>query len=196
MILNNTFYYGEFEYPEGSDITYKGAHQPLTTKEIYEQIQSSRSIVNRGVWGSKNFAFKDIFKCGTCGASITAEEKYKPLKDGGFNRHVYYHCTKKVNVNCPEKYVNEKVLIEQLILFISDNAKDIEVTSDINRKMTRHASIVSTSLEERKVNLSNIEPLTEYARFILNHGTYGEQTQLIEGINSRFVIRNQAISTS
>ncbi len=190
LILNNSFYYGEFEYPEGSGITYKGAHQALTTKEIFEQIQSSRSIVNRGIWGSKHFAFKDIFKCGTCGASITAEEKYKPLKDGGFNRHVYYHCTKKVDTNCPEKYINEKVLIGQLILFISENAKNIEVTSDINRKMTRHTQIVSTSLEDRDINTGTIEPLVEYARFILTHGSYSEQTALIEGINSRFVIRS------
>lgn len=190
LILNNSFYYGEFEYPEGGGITYKGAHQPLTTKEIFEQIQNSRSIPNKAAWGSKHFAFKDIFKCGTCGASITAEEKYKALKDGGFNRHVYYRCTKKVNPNCPERYINEKVLIEQLIQFISSNAKSIEITAEINRRMTRHAQIVNTSLDERSISTDAIEPLAEYARFILLYGSYVEQSQLIEGINSRFVIRD------
>lgn len=193
LMLNNTFYYGEFEYPVGSGITYKGAHTPLTTKEIFEQIQSSRSIAYRGAWGSKNFAFKDIFKCGTCGASITAEEKFKPLRDGGFNRHVYYHCTKKVNPNCPEKYVNEKVLVEQLITFISENAKTIEVTGEITKKMARHANIVSTSLVSRDIEHDTIEPLTEYSRFILTHGSYNEQTKLIKGIKSTFLIQNQMI---
>lgn len=193
LMLNNTFYYGEFEYPEGSGINYKGAHQSLTTKEVFEQIQNSRSIPNKAAWGSKNFAFKDIFKCGTCGASITAEEKFKPLRDGGFNRHVYYHCTKKVNPNCPEKYVNEKVLVEQIITFISENANTIEVTSEIIKKMTRHANIVSTSLVSRDIEHDTVEPLTEYSRFILTHGSYNEQTKLIEGIKSTFLIQNQMI---
>jgi hypothetical protein len=129
------------------------------------------------------------------GASITAEEKLKPLKDGGFNRHVYYHCTKKVNPNCPEKYINEKVLIERLILFISENVKKIEVTTEIKRKIARHAQIVSTSLEDRDINTGTIEPLVENATFILNHGNYNEQTRLIEDINSRFVIRNSYVCT-
>ena len=193
LMLNNTFYYGEFEYPEGSGIHYKGAHQSLTTKEIFEQIQNSRSIPNKAAWGSKNFAFKDIFKCGTCGASITAEEKFKPLRDGGFNRHVYYHCTKKVNPNCPEKYLNEKILVEQLIAFISKNAKTIEVTGEITKKMTRHASIVSNSLASRDIEHDTVEPLTEYSRFILTHGSYNEQSKLIEGIKSTFLIQNQMI---
>lgn len=32
IILKNTFYYGEFEYPRGSGNWYKGKHQPLITK--------------------------------------------------------------------------------------------------------------------------------------------------------------------
>ncbi len=194
LILNNTFYYGEFEYPEGSGITYQGAHRPLITKKIFEQIQATRSIPNKAAWGSKQFAFKDIFKCGTCGASITAEEKFKPLKDGGFNRHVYYHCTKKVNPNCPEKYINEKDLIKQLVQFVSDNAKTIEVDAKIQQKISRHAQIVSTVLTEHK-QPRDIEPLVEYSRFILSQGTYAEKAELIEGIESRFVIRNSQILT-
>ncbi len=194
LILNNTFYYGEFEYPEGSGITYQGAHQSLITKEVFEQVQATRSIPNKAAWGSKQFAFKDIFKCGTCGASITAEEKFKPLKDGGFNRHVYYHCTKKVDVNCPEKYINEKDLIEQLIQFISVNAKTIEVDTKIQQKMSRHALIVSTVLIEHK-QYNDIEPLAEYSRFILTQGGYTEKAELIEGIKSKFVIRDAQIYT-
>lgn len=196
LILNNTFYYGEFEYPEGSGVTYKGAHQPLTTKEIFEQIQNSRSIPNKAVWGSKNFAFKDIFKCGTCGASITAEEKFKPLKGGGFNRHVYYRCTKKVNPNCPEKYLNEKVLVVQLIDFISENTKNIEVTSEITKKMVRHAQIISSSLDNRQLEYDKVEPLTEYSRFVLTYGSYTEQVRLIKGIKNNFLIKNRQISSA
>lgn len=38
-MLNNTFYYGDFEYPDGSGQFYQGAHEPLTTKATFNQIQ-------------------------------------------------------------------------------------------------------------------------------------------------------------
>src|SRR3989344_7712581 len=36
--LNNHFYYGTFEYPEGSGNWYKGAHDPLITKELFDRV--------------------------------------------------------------------------------------------------------------------------------------------------------------
>jgi len=193
LMLNNTFYYGEFEFPEGSGKIYKGSHQPLTTKPIFDQIQQNRSIPSKAAWGTKNFAFKDIFKCGTCGASITAEEKFKVRSDGGFNRHVYYHCTKKVDPNCPERYVNEQDLIAQLINFIAENADNIQVSDEVARKMVHHSEIIEHALDARGVTHDEIDPLNEYARYVLTNGTYQEQGQLIEGIKSKFVIRDQTI---
>ena len=195
LMLNNTFYYGEFEFPEDSGKIYQGSHKPLTTKAIFDQIQNSRSIPNRADWGTKNFAFKDIFKCGSCGASITAEEKFKALLDGSFNRHVYYHCTKKVDPNCQEKYVNEKDLVHQLVNYFAEHADDIKVSDEVARKMVRHAEVVEQSLDKRGIPHEEIDPLTEYGEYILNHGTYSEQTKLIEGIKSMFVIKNQKIQS-
>ena len=34
LILRNTFYYGEFEYPVGSGNWYQGKHTPIITKEL------------------------------------------------------------------------------------------------------------------------------------------------------------------
>lgn len=196
VILNNTFYHGEFEYPEGTGKVYHGAHKPLIPKSLFEQVQASRSIPNRAAWGTKNFAFKDIFKCGTCGASITAEEKFKLRVDGGFNRHVYYHCTKKVDPTCPERFINEIDLNTQLISFIGDNCDTIEVTDELARRMVRHSDIVEHSLDIRGIDHEEINPLTEYARYILTNGTYAEQGKLVEGIKSRFVIRNRSLELS
>src|SRR5437868_3604236 len=87
IILTTTFYYGEFEYPEGSGKWFKGAHKPLISKELYELVQTTRGTY-KGQWGSKVFAFRGLMKCGQCGADITAEEKFKRLKNGEVNRHV------------------------------------------------------------------------------------------------------------
>lgn len=57
-MLINPFYYGEFQYPEGPGSPwYKGAHKPLISKQLFEEIQQSRGV-NKGVWGSKSFAFR------------------------------------------------------------------------------------------------------------------------------------------
>ena len=38
-IFKDTFYYGYYEYPRGSDSWYKGAHEPMVTQEEYERVQ-------------------------------------------------------------------------------------------------------------------------------------------------------------
>lgn len=64
------------------------------------------------------------------------------------------------------------------------------------RKMVRHAEIVEHSLNMRGIDHDEINPLTEYARYVLTNGTYAEQGKLVEGIKSRFVIRNRALELS
>lgn len=197
LMLNNTFYYGEFEYPDGSGKYYKGAHKPLISKALFDQIQRAKIIPNtKTAWGTKQFAFKDIFKYGSCGASITAEEKFKPTKDGGLTRHVYYHCTKQVDRTCPERSINEEELRSQLIEFIKQHEDTIKITNELERKTERHKSIVENALRLHGVANVNIKPLSEYATYTLNYGSYNEQAALIKGINSQFVIRNRRLELS
>jgi hypothetical protein len=193
LMLNNTFYYGEFEYPEGGGTIYKGAHKPLVSKELFDQVQNSRALPNRAAWGSKQFAFKGILQCASCGSEITAEEKFKALKDGGYNRHVYYHCTRKINYDCPEKFVNENDLREQLLSFIAENTEMIEVSNDLARRALRHVEVVEAALDIRGVKYDQLDPMTEYSRYILMKGTYAQQANLVEGIEGKFVIRSQRI---
>ena len=40
-MLNSSFYYGEFEYPKNSGKWYKGNHEALITKELFEQVQKA-----------------------------------------------------------------------------------------------------------------------------------------------------------
>lgn len=39
-LLENTFYYGEFEYPRGAGIWYQGKHEPIITKELFNAVQT------------------------------------------------------------------------------------------------------------------------------------------------------------
>lgn len=196
VILNNQFYYGEFEYPEGSGKVYQGAHQPLVKKALFEQIQDTKLIPMRAAWGTKNFAFKEIFKCGSCGASITAEEKFKHLLDGSINRHVYYRCTRKIDPECSEKFMNEKDLKEQLLSFIAENTESIEITDELARKALSHTEVVEAALQIRGMDYAQLDPMTEYSTYVLMKGSYKEQGALVQGIKSRFVIRDRALEVN
>ncbi len=85
-MLKNSFYYGEFEYPVGSGKWYKGAHEPIISKMIFNRVQRKLDQYthnkSKTKWGSKHFDFKGVFKCAYCGASVIGEEKFKRLKSG------------------------------------------------------------------------------------------------------------------
>lgn len=122
-IFTNPFYYGDFEYPEGSGNWYHGLHKPMITKEEYDKVQFLLGREGKPRPKSHVFAFTGLMKCGECGASITAEEKWKHQKNGNVHHYIYYHCTKRVNANCTQKAINEEELNAQILEFL----KKVEV---------------------------------------------------------------------
>ncbi|OGZ67626.1 MAG: hypothetical protein A3D35_02565 [Candidatus Staskawiczbacteria bacterium RIFCSPHIGHO2_02_FULL_34_9] len=112
IILQNTFYYGRFEY--GGN-WYDGKHEPLITQELFNRAQEQLKrdhIVRSEI---KEFAFTKMITCGHCQSGITADEKYKKLKDGTTVRYLYYGCTRSRNHKCKGGYIREEELIDQLI---------------------------------------------------------------------------------
>lgn len=190
-MLINPFYYGEFQYPEGMDSPwYKGAHKPLVSKELWDEVQQSRGV-NKGVWGSKQFAFRGLLKCGQCGAEVTAQEKIKLLKKTGiYKRFVYYNCTRKIDPNCKEKYINEDLLCELLEPLIEKQVKNICVTPKLQAKIDRHYAVAQNILHQYGVERPPATPLVEYSRYILRSGSETEKTAFANGITNKVTVRN------
>ena len=192
-MLINPFYYGEFQYPEGpGNPWYKGAHKPLVSKELWDEVQQSRGV-NKGVWGSKQFAFRGLITCGRCGAMFTAQEKYKRLKNGDFNRYVYYSCTKRIDPNCHEKYINENDLCLLLQEFVENNHDDIKINDKLRARTEKHYQVIKTLLEhyglEQKLNV----PFIEYSRYVLTRGTEAERTAYTSGFITKLFISDGAV---
>lgn len=102
--LTNPIYYGDFLF-RGE--LYKGSHEPLISKDLWDQVQSVLKI--RGTHKTKiqkhNWAFQGLIRCGHCDSALTAEIKKK--------KYVYYHCTGGKGP-CPEqKYVREEEIARQ-----------------------------------------------------------------------------------
>lgn len=195
-MLVNPFYYGEFQYPEGPDARwYKGAHKPLISRELWDEVQQTRGT-NKGVWGSKQFAFRGLINCGQCGATFTAQEKFKKLKNGEYNRHVYYSCTKRIDPNCQEKYINEDKLRVLLQEFVEDKYNDIKINDKLRAKTEKHYQVTKTLLEHYKLDQKLEIPIIEYSRYILTRGTEVERTSYANGFVTKLLITNGDLSIS
>ncbi len=102
-ILRNRIYTGDFDY---NGVTYAGSHEPLVSREVWEQVQEildgREEKKHRKV--THDFAYSGLIQCGHCGCSLVGE-----VKKG---RYVYYHCT-GYRGKCPERYTREEVLEQQ-----------------------------------------------------------------------------------
>ena len=92
-MLHNPFYYGCYEYPQGSGNWYQGNHEPMIDQIEYEKIQLM--LGRRGTTRPKKYSFKynGATQCGYCGAAVIGEHKVKKCKNGNTHFYIYYHCT-------------------------------------------------------------------------------------------------------
>lgn len=192
-ILANTFYYGRFEFPQGSGIWYDGAHEPIITKELFELARSSiKSQVIKSY--GKEFAFTRMIKCGVCGSGITADEKFKKLLNGGVNRHVYYRCTKAKDRGCKNPALNETELIESLLDMVDTlNINKVKLTAKLDVEIQKFKKLQAMFLGKKKTE--KIEPidLKDYTKFVLKEGSPLEQRSVLECVSSELVLKNKII---
>lgn len=114
-LLQTPFFYGSFEYPVKSGKWYVGKHEPLITRELYDQVQEQLKR-DRIVREPHEFAFSRVIQCGLCGSSICGEEKIKKLKKtGGTARYIYYGCNRSKDRDCHGGYIQEEELVSQIV---------------------------------------------------------------------------------
>lgn len=194
-ILRMSFYYGVFEYPVGSGDWYTGKHTPLITKELFDLVQTKIQVEKKKAYG-REFAFTRILHCAYCGSGITAEEKIKELKDGGFNAHVYYRCTKMKNRDCPNESVKESILIDEMCPIIDKMSLDkSELKQKLQEEVARYAlfqtGVLGVNLEKAKKQ-KDISIKT-FAKHMLKHGTMLQKREILSCIKSKILLRDKKL---
>jgi len=194
-ILQNHFYYGTFEYPVKSGNWYTGKHQPIITRELFEKTlqQLKRDRITRGE--SKEFAFTKLITCGLCGSGITAEEKFKTLKDGTTVRYVYYGCTRSKDLHCKNPHIREEELIKQFLRIIDKvNLDELGMREKIEKEIERYhkfqskvLGLTSKKKEQKEIDIRN------YAKYILKDGSIMEKRELLACFKSRLFIKDKII---
>ena len=114
FILNNKFYIGIIErgdkqYPHRYDLfiseeTFYKAHELMQTRNQRKQPFK---------YAGKEFNYRGLITCKKCGCRITPEQKKRKLKGGGYNLHIYYHCTNYHKAHEKLKNVTEEALDKQ-----------------------------------------------------------------------------------
>ncbi|MEI7689039.1 MAG: recombinase family protein [Candidatus Nomurabacteria bacterium] len=194
-ILENHFYYGTFESPKGSGNWYQGKHEPLITQELFEktQAQLKRDNIQRE---NKEFAFTKLFTCGYCGSGISAEEKWKQLKDGTHAKYIYYSCARSRDRNCKNHYIREEDLILELLKILDKvNINELGMRQKLEDEIARF-NIFQRSVLGATEKLQNNKDtdIRNFAKYILKEGTVGEKRELLANLRSRIVYKDKKLT--
>jgi DNA invertase Pin-like site-specific DNA recombinase len=197
IILKSTFYYGEFEYPKGGGQWYKGVHDPIITKDLFLQVQDRITSDHVVRDQNKEFAFTRMIACGLCGSGVTADEKFKKLKDGTTNRYVYYGCTKFKDKNCPCGYVREEDLIEQLanvldVVSLDEIGMKDRIKAEIESHNEFQESVLGKEVKE-KIKIKEID-IRNYAKHILRKRPMHEKRELLKHLRSKLILKEKKLS--
>ena len=193
LILKSDFYYGTFEYPKKSGLWYKGVHEPLITKELFDQVQTQ---INGQIIRveDKEFAFTKLMTCGLCGSGITADEKFKKQKNGNIHRYVYYGCTKSRDKNCKCGYISEDELILQFEKIIETiDLDEIGIKEKIKSEVERMKKFQRVLLNTKeKIEINDID-IRNYAKYILKEASDLEKRELLGCLKSKIALNNKKI---
>ena len=123
-VLTNPVYLGLIER---NGETYEGGFPPIVPIATFEKAQKilKSRAKPRHRKHSHNFPFTGLFRCGECGAAITAQYAH-----GNGGTYVYYRCTKRLG-SCSQGYVQNDRLLEQLKSLISK----VAISEDWQEKM-------------------------------------------------------------
>ena len=193
-IINNTFYYGRFEFPQGSGNWYDGKHTPIISKELFDDCRSAIKTQVIKTHG-KEFAFTRMVKCGSCGSGITADEKFKKLLNGGVNRHVYYRCTKSKDRKCMNPAINEDDLLKEFQKMAGTlELNEVQLNEKLNLEIKKFKKLQAMFLgKDNSADIQKVD-LRNYMKFVLKDGTILEKRSVLDCIKSDLILKNKTIT--
>lgn len=194
-ILQNPIYYGPFEYPRGSGNWYQGKHEPIITKKLFGKAQEQLKR-DKIVRQSREFAFTKLMLCGLCGSGISAEEKYKQLKDGSVVKYIYYGCGRSKDRHCKNPYLREEELTEQLIKIMDQiDLNQTGVQHKFEEELKRYNKFNRGVLGIRnQIKDHEALDLRTYAKYILRDGTNEEKRELMGCFKSQIQVRKHIVT--
>ncbi|QQR54601.1 recombinase family protein [Candidatus Peregrinibacteria bacterium] len=182
-VFKERFYYGEFEYPEGSGNWYEGTHEPIITKDQWEAAQKAIKTFEKSKWGNKSFYFSRLFKCGSCNSGICGVTH--------INRHsksyTYYRCNRYGGTKmCHEKYIREDELVESIAKLVDEfKSKELRIHKKIIREVQKMNELHEITMGEGAKKLTE----QEYIHYILKKGTPVEKKDFLSTLEGQLYLK-------
>lgn len=194
-VLKNSFYYGEFEYPKDSGNWYEGAHEPLISKELFEEVQEKIKVPQKAPWRSVKLDYRNVFKCGECGYNITGELKRRKLKSGRYREHIYYHCVRTPFKKCSQNnYLSQNELEDEILRFISENVEQLEISDKLKESIKKYEDLRDTVLDSHKIlHYTKEFDLVGYTKKVTKSGSRDAKRVLINEIDPKPVLINKKL---
>ncbi len=190
-MLNNPYYCGIFEFPTGSGMWYRGAYEPLISREMFDAVQKQMEVAPKSKPGTKIFDYTKMLRCGSCGSGVTAQEKFKTRKDGSKKRYVYYHCTQARDYDCREPYIREEKLNEAFVEMLEKvTVEEVEEKPELRNELDRFRRLSSAVLgvakgdEQSEINLQN------FVKYIFNEGTRDEKRAFLSCLKTQLYLKD------
>ncbi|NCN82762.1 MAG: recombinase family protein [Candidatus Pacebacteria bacterium] len=208
-VLSDPFYYGVMSRNvQGEVQEAEHKYSKMFSKTEWDIIQVRLGKKSRSKQKKHDFPYKGVMSCGECGGFVTAEEKWQiicpacktkfaktkkrtsciscgleidQMKNPTILNYVYYHCTKKVNKNCAQGYLEMSELERQ----IDSELQRFEIDPDFKDWAINHLSELNeheSKQDERATvrNTGNYENLKTQLRRMTKHrfsDSYEESSQ-------------------
>ncbi len=117
------------------------------------------------------------------------------IVDETVNRHVYYLCTKNRNIDCKNKYINEKDLIDELVRLVDEiHLDELGIKEKVNHEFKRYnhfrTSVLGESKEDKDMEDVDIR---NYVKYILRKGSVIEKRELLMHLRSQLIIEDKRL---
>ncbi len=190
-VLRTPFYMGRFQY---GGQWYTGKHKQLISKALFDKVQTQLTTAPKAKAGTKEFRFTRLMKCDVCGSGVTAEEKFKHLKDGSVRRYVYYHCGRTKDFYCPQPYLTEPELVRQLTELVETLPLDeIGAKEKFRDELTRYRKFSQCILGNQQPAPSSQIDIRAYAKYVLAEGAKDEQREILSCITGELRLKDRQI---
>jgi len=175
---------------------YQGKHQPLINQELFEKAKAQLKR-DQIVRENHEFSFTKLFTCGYCGSGISAEEKWKALKDGTSAHYIYYGCSRAKDRNCKNKYIREEELIEELLKIMDKvNINELGMRQKLEdeiRRFNKLQKIVNGRTGQALVEENDVN-IRQYAKYLLKEGSVSDKRELLANLRSRLNYKDKKIT--
>ena len=132
---------------------------------------------------------------------MVGEDKFRKRKYGEPKYHIYYHCSRQIDYDCPENYISEEGLIKALFGYINftyiSHPQILNLTQEIRNGINEYKKVRDDVLLRQDINPDEkTMDVRDYARHILNNGDIERKRQLIQLFSDQLYLHDRKIVSS